>query len=65
LRARDRPLNSFSPAWRQALEELGAAELLGERLRARIETIFERNEITPSAAADEIEPIAQRVKELD
>jgi len=58
------PSNSFSPAWRQALDEVGVPDLLGERLRERIETIFERNEITPSAAADEIEPIAQTVKEF-
>jgi hypothetical protein len=59
------PSNSFSPAWRTALEELGIADLVGEQLRIRIEQIFERNEITPSVAADEMTPIAEKVQELE
>jgi hypothetical protein len=45
------PSNDLAPAEREALEELGVADLLGERLREQIETIVARNEITPSAAA--------------
>src|SRR5688572_8175098 len=37
------PSNEFSPAWRAAVDELGVAELLGERLQAQIRSIFERN----------------------
>lgn len=59
------PSNGFSPAWREALDELGVADLLGERLLARIEQVFERNEITPTVAADEMAPIAERLKEFD
>jgi hypothetical protein len=58
------PSNGFSPTWREALEELGITDLVGDRLREQIESIFERNVITPSAAADELAPIAERVQEL-
>jgi hypothetical protein len=61
----DAPSNGFSPAWRDALEELGIDDLVGEQLRVRIEQIFEQNEITPSVAADEMTPIAERLTELD
>jgi hypothetical protein len=59
------PSNTFSAAWHQTLEELGIADLLGEKLRQRIEEIFLRNEITQAAAADELEVIAQEVQNLD
>ena len=49
--------NDFSPAWRQALHELGINELLGNSLRARIQEIFERNQITASVALDELREI--------
>jgi hypothetical protein len=59
------PSNGFSPAWRDALEELCVADLVGDRLLGQIEQIFDRNEITPSIAADEMDPIAGRVGKLD
>jgi hypothetical protein len=58
------PSNDFSPAWREAVEELGVADLLGERLHERVSSIFERNEITPSAAADELAEPNQRLQGL-
>jgi hypothetical protein len=58
------PSNSFSPAWREALDELGIADLVGEPLRSRIEQIFDRNEITPSVAVQEMGPISERVQTL-
>ena len=58
------PSNDFSPAWREALDELGVADLLGEGLRERIEEIFTRNEITPSAAVSELDPLVERVQQL-
>lgn len=51
--------DSFSPAWRQALEEIGGEELLGIALSERIREIIERNQITPSAAHQEIQQIFQ------
>lgn len=58
------PSNRFPPAWRQVVEEFGVADLLGEALRDRIRAIFERNEITPSAAADELAAIAEKLQAL-
>ena len=37
--------NEFSDAWRLALEELGVWDLLGDRLRDKLESIFVRNEM--------------------
>lgn len=56
------PSNGFSPAWLEALDELGVTDLLGERLQGRMEEILSRNEITPSAAASELDPLVQRVE---
>ena len=59
------PSNDYSAAMQRALKELGVADLLGIRLREQIEEIFDRNEITPSAAAEELRPIADRVNGLN
>jgi hypothetical protein len=56
--------NDFSDSWRLALEDLGIWDLTGDRLRDRIEEIFRRNEITPSAAASEIEEINTRLQSV-
>lgn len=61
---REAPSNDFSPAWRDALKELGVAVLVGNALADRLEDIFSRNEITPSAAAEEIGDIQERVQEF-
>lgn len=57
------PSNDFSPAWRQVLQELGIHDLLGGSLRARIQEIFERNQITPSVALDELKGIHSQFTE--
>jgi HAMP domain-containing protein len=56
--------NSFSPAWREAVDELGVSDLLGEALAEELERVFSRNEITPATAADEINAMKQRVDAL-
>jgi hypothetical protein len=56
--------NAFSDSWRLALEELDIWDLLGDRLRDRIEDIFRRHEITPSTAASEIEEINTRLQNV-
>ena len=58
------PSNEFSPAWREALDELGIADLVGNGLREQIEEVFMRNEITPSAAVSELDPLVERVQQL-
>jgi hypothetical protein len=56
--------NTFSPAWREAVAELGVADLLGEALAEQLEKIFSRNEITPTTAAEEINAIKERIDAL-
>jgi len=56
------PSNGFSPAWRQTVDEMDIADLLGDALRERLNEIFQRNEITPSVAADEVAAIAERLE---
>lgn len=51
------PSKNFSPDWNQALTELGIRSLLGDELSNRIREIFQRNQITPSAALQEIQKI--------
>lgn len=58
------PSNDFSPAWRQHLAELDLGRLLGNELLEQIETVFSRNEITPAAAAEELQPLSQEVGRL-
>lgn len=61
---RDAPSNDFSPAWHQALEEMGIADLLGESLLEDLEGILSANEITPQSAANDIAQIQERVQGL-
>jgi len=51
---KDAPSNSFSPAWKETLKELGLHDLLGNNLFIRIQEIFQRNQITPSVALQEL-----------
>lgn len=59
------PSNDFPPLWVEALEELGISELVGAELARRLRSIFERNQITPSVAADEVDAIADELSGLD
>jgi len=59
------PSSSFSPAWQQALEELGIADLFGEGLRAAVQEVFERNQITPAAAAEELTKLSGRLAQIN
>ncbi len=47
-------INSFSPAWSQAIEEIGLSEYLGANLSNKINAIFNENRITPQVAQQEI-----------
>ena len=59
------PSESFSPSWRQTLEEIGVADLFGVRLLESIDQVVSRNEMTPSVALSEIQPYVTRIEELD
>lgn len=57
--------NKFSPAWTQITEEIGAHDLLGTNLQARLQDIFERNQITPSIAHEEVTKLFKEAQELN
>jgi len=59
------PTESFSPAWRQSLYELGGTEILGNKLAERIRNILERNQIMPVAASQEILEILQHLQQFN
>ncbi len=52
----------FSPAWRQTLKEIGGEEFFGATLKEKIETTLAANQMTPNVAADELEPLRQRME---
>jgi hypothetical protein len=56
--------DNFTPSRRQTLVELGLQELFGSTLLDRINHIVEANQMTPSVAVDELQPIATRVREV-
>lgn len=58
---KDAPSNSFSPAWKETLKELGLHDLLGNNLLIRIQEIFQRNQITPSVALEELQTLNKQL----
>jgi len=50
-------VNGFSPAWTQALEEIGLSEYLGINLLSKINDIFNENQITPQVALQEVQQL--------
>jgi hypothetical protein len=54
--------DSFSPAWRQVLEEIGGNDLLGNNLANQLREIMERNKITLSIARDEVKNISTSIQ---
>ena len=58
------PSNGYSPGWRQSLEELEVGSLVGTGLSRLVEDVLARNELTATTAADELEPLAERVQAL-
>jgi len=51
------PSNDFSPTWRQVLEAIGAASLLGQSILDRIEAVFALNAMTPAVAMQRLQEI--------
>src|SRR6266705_4924119 len=56
------PSNEFPPTWKQALEELGGADLFGSALASEIRELFSRNQITPAVAQEELDAITKRLE---
>ncbi len=58
------PFNNFSPSWIQIIEEIGGENLFGNELKNQIDEIFNRNQITPASALDEISLIYNDIEKL-
>lgn len=58
-------VNHFSPAWKQIIDEIGATNLLGVKLKKRIDRIFQNNTITPKLALEGINEIVEYVQSLN
>jgi hypothetical protein len=56
------PSDTFSPALRQSLSEMGGTQLFGKSLKAIIEEIFQRNQITPAVALRELQEIRKQLE---
>jgi hypothetical protein len=54
------PSNNFSPAWRQALEELELSNYVGIGLAAQIDDILNANQMTPAIAQQEVQKVYQQ-----
>lgn len=61
----DSPVNKFSPAQRDVMEELHVSNEFGEKIKQRIQEIFERNSITEQLALDEIKKIFESVQKTE
>jgi hypothetical protein len=61
----DTPSDNFSPAWRQILCEIGGENLFGKNLKANIENIFARNQITLAVALDELQQLQKNLQALN
>lgn len=61
---RESKVNEFTPAWRQTVDDLGVADLLGSALADQLRGIFERNQITESVALGEVSALKDRVEKL-
>lgn len=60
----DASVNQFSPTWRQVMDEIGATEITGKNLAEKIQTIFSRNQITPSVALQDLQELLNQVQQL-
>lgn len=58
------PSNAWPSSDRQILDEIGISNVIGQALLDRIEEVLVRNQMTPSVALSELEPIRDRLDEL-
>jgi hypothetical protein len=57
-------VDSFPPAWKQILEEIGGIELFGSPLSEEIQRLFAENQMTPSVALEEMRALSSRLNEF-
>jgi len=58
----DAPSDSFTPAWRQILVEIGGEELFGKILKERVQKILADNQATLSVAYEQLNPILGKLR---
>ena len=58
------PSNNGPPSDREILDEIGISNVIGQPLLDRIEEILAQNQMTPSIALEEIDPIRQRLDDV-
>ena len=59
------PVEEYSPAWREAMDELGISSEFGISLKETIENIIERNQITYQVALEELKKIHQEIQQTE
>ena len=57
--------NDFPPTWHQAIETMGIDGLLGNKLLAQVNEIFNRNQITPVVALSDLTALTDRLDALN
>jgi hypothetical protein len=60
----DKASERFSPAWREALKEIGGEDFFGLTLRNKIQGIIQKNQLTPTVAADELDKLRERMEKF-
>jgi len=59
------PVDEYSPAWREAMNELSVSGEFGIVLKETIESIIERNQITYQVALEELKEIHQEIQKTE
>lgn len=59
------PVDNYSPAWRDAMEEMGISREFGKTLMDDIKGIFERNQITYQVALQELKELHQKIQQTE
>jgi hypothetical protein len=54
--------DSFTPAWRQILVEMGGEELFGKNLKQRVQQILADNQMTPGVAQQQLGEILSKLQ---
>lgn len=58
----DVPSDSFPPAWKKVLVELGGADLFGQRLKERVEQILSEHQVTLSVGVQKLSEILSTIQ---
>jgi len=59
------PVEDYSPAWRDAMDELGVREEFGSKLEEKIKCIFESNKVTLQSALEELTEVHKEISNTE